>query len=441
MSSDSVPVPGETSGRRAAGGSIRAATPATLDRLRQDPGRSSEGRSNLVWLGGSMLEILACAAGDRPEGVTAEMMGDWYEGNWTDPRTGRRPGQSEQSKKQRRWAARRVVPAAVSTGAIAARSEVVRFLEPRPSACLPGDSDDDPVRIAHVTASWQRRYADPSQAQQLTAEARRCVEKAAPANVSTARLLLLIVYLALEWGLRMLGTAAPHAVLHPVNVEALTMDPDRGWSDSWRAQMRSGLRRVGRAVCPQHWPDEPQPIPARDAARPYDPVDEYMWREAALMAGRRPLCERLATVGLTLGAGLSGAQAYRTSTEDIIELDGNRLAVRVQRDRTRIVPIRKHYTGLVAEARDLRGDGRLFSSDKQAAPSNVAARIRVDGFGHLLIHRTRATFVCAHIRAGTSLGDLNEIAGPISGPYLQQMLAYCADSVDPIDAVTRGLAA
>ena len=67
--------------------------------------------------------------------------------------------------------------------------------------------------------------------------------------------------------------------------------------------------------------------------------------------------------------------------------------------------------------------------------------IEVDGQGSLSLRRARATFVCAHIRAGTPLDVLNEIAGPISGAYLQQMLAYCAGSVDPMDAANRGLAA
>lgn len=393
----------------------------------------------MVWLGGDLLEFLARSAQDRPDGVTAEMIDAWCEGDWIDPHTGRRPGQSEASKKQRRWAVPRVLPAAVSTGAIAASSEVAQLAEPLPRASIPGDSDTDPVRIAHVVASWERKDADSSHAKPLIFEARDCVQIAAPAHVSAAKTQLLSVFEALEWGLEKFGTIDRRAVLHPVNVESLIMDPDKGWNDSWRAQMRSALRYVGRAVCPDLWPDQPQPIAARDALAPYSSTEEFMLREAASMAGRKPRCERLALVGLTLGAGLSGAQSYRTGTDDIVDLSGNRLAVRVQRDRLRIVPIRKDYTELVAEARLLRGHGRFFSSDSKAAATSTAARVKVDGLGHLLIHRARATFVCAHIRAGTPLDVLNEIAGPISGPYLQQMLAHCAKSVDPTEAAHKGL--
>ena len=420
---------------------IGASIPLILARLREIEGLNPATKSNLLWLAKSLLEYLARVAGDRWDNVTQQMIDAWCDGNWEDPETGRRPGQSLLSKKQRRWAARRVMRAAVSTGAIAAGSEVAECLEPQLSAPRPGISDTDPARIAHVIATWKRRGADPETAVPLLAETRECVTIAAPSNVSTAKTMLLCVYLALEWGSQKFGSIDRRAVLHPINVECLTLDPDRDWSDRWRAQMRSALRYVGRAVCPELWPDQPHPIAAKDAARPYDTVDEFMLREAALMAGREPRCERLALPGLTLGAGLSGAQAYRSGTDDIVTLDGGRLGVRVQRDRTRIVPIRKHYTKLVAEACELRPHGAFFSSDKEAAPSRMAAHIEVDGQGSLSLRRARATFVCAHIRAGTPLDVLNEIAGPISGAYLQQMLAYCAGPIDPIDAANRGLAA
>ena len=424
---------------RPGAGSVRASTPAILARLRETSGLPSAGRSNLLWIARIFLEYLARVADDRWEGMTPQMIHDFCAGDWTDPTSGRKPSRSEQSRKQRRWGVRRVLPVLVSTGAFAAGSDIAECLNPQPRAARPGVSDTDPERIAHVIDTWQRRYADSSHGEALAFEARDCVQIAAPAHVSAAKTQLLSVYEALEWGLEKFGTIDRRAVLHPVNVESLIMDPDKAWNASWRAQMRSALRFVGRAVCPDLWPDPPQPIAARDALAPYSSTEEFLLREAASMAGRKPRCERLALSGLTLGAGLSGAQAYRTGTGDIVELSGDRLAVRVQRDRLRIVPIREDYTELVAEARLLRGYGRFFSSSSKAAPTSTAARIRVDGLGHLLIHRARATFVCAHIRAGTPLDVLNEIAGPISGPYLQQMLAHCAGNIDPTQAANRGL--
>ncbi len=387
------------------------------------------------------LEYLARVSGDRWENVTPQMVLDFYEGDWTDPKSGRKPGRSEQSRKQRRWGGRRTLASVVALGAIPPGVEVAGCLRPRRNSSRPGISDSDPERIAHVIDTWYRQGTDPAGADPLTAETRKCVTIAAPPSVSTATTMLLSVYLAFEWGLKKFGSINRLAVLHPVNVEALTMDPDHVWSDGWRAQVRSTLRRVGRAVCPEQWPDQPRPIGVREAVAPYDPVDEFMLREAGLMPAREPRCERLALTGLTFGAGLRGTEIFPLGPDDVVRLDGARLGVRVKRDRTRIVPIRKHYTDLIAEACKLRKKGRFFTNDKAAAPSRIAARIKVDNFGHLSIHRARATFVCAHIRAGTPLDALDEIAGPVTGAYLHQMLAYCAELVDPTEAANRGLLA
>ena len=245
---------------------------------------------------------------------------------------------------------------------------------------------------------------------------------------------------ALLWSEAELDTTDSDYVLHPHNVETFAMDPARGWSDGWRAQVRTVLRRVGRAVCPGVWPDGPQRIGARDVAAPYSAVDEFLFRESAAMAGRRLRCERLWLTAATLGAGLRGTEAHARGPADLVSLGGGRLGITVHRDRQRVVPVRAAYTDLALEASELCGD-RFFDSDNPAAASNVATRLAVQGLGRLELHRARATFVCAHIRAGTPLDVLNEIAGPITGSYLQQMLSHCADPADPVDAANRGLAA
>lgn len=422
-------------------GSIRASMAAILARLGATPGLTPQSRANAVSRARSLLECLAVVAGDRWESVTARMLWDWCDGLYAVEASKPAPSRSPGSKKVRRSAARKVLRAAVSTGAITADSDIARCLELPSGDPQPGASDTDPERIAHAIETWQPRDADPSHAEPIIVEARKCVTVAAPASVNKAKRYLLCVFVALESGLEEFGRIDHRVVLHPVNVECFVMNPDRGWTDGWRSHVRSVLRDIGRTVCPDLWPDRPQPIAARDAVAPYDGIDEYMLHEAALMAGRKPRCERLALTGLTLGAGLSGAEAQLARTEDIVELGGDRLGVRVHRVRDRIVPIRRAYTSLVAEARDLRGEGRFFASDSNAAASSTAANIRVDGQGSLSLHRARATFVCAHIRVGTSLAVLDEIAGPISGEYLQQMLAYCDGSIDPADAAVRGLRA
>ena len=425
---------------REVSGSIRASIPLILARLREIEGLNPATKSNLLWLAKSLLEYLGRVARDRWVTVTQQMTDAWCDGNWADPETGRRPGRSLLSKKQRRWAARRVVRAAIATGQLPSDNAMAGLADTSRKRRRPaGVGDDDPGHIELTIALWCPRDEQSRAATPLLGIAREWVTRTGPPSGSSATAWLRIVADALLWSDGELGTADPDFVLHPRNVEAFTMDAARGWSDGRRAQARTVLRRVGRAVCPQLWPEGPRPIGAIDAVVPYSAVDEFLFREAALMAGRKRRCERLWLTSATLGAGLRGIEAFRLGPRDVVELDAGRLGIKVQRDRQRIVPIRERYTALVVEARDLCGSDRFFEGDNPAAPSSLATRLTVQGLGRLQIHRARATFVCAHINAGTPLDVLHEIAGPISGAYLHQMLAYCAGPVDPAEAANRGL--
>lgn len=431
----------ETRGRRGGAGSIRASIPLILARLREIEGLSPATRGNLLWLAKSLLEYLARVADDNWANATRQMIDAWCEGAWTDPRTGRRPGQSPLSRKQRRWAARRVVRAAAAAGLISPEGSIAGSVDGTRPRTPPANADDsDADRVALTIELWCPSDERSRTATPLLGIARAWVTRAAPPTASAAVTWLRVVTDALLWSEAELGTTDPAYVLHPHNVETFAMDPARGWSDGWRAQVRTVLRRVGRAVSPELWPDGPQRIGARDAAAPYSAVDEFLFRESAAMSGRKLRCERLWLTAATLGAGLRGTEAHSRGTGDLVSLDGGRLGITVHRDRQRIVPIREAYTDLVLEASELCGD-RFFDSDNPAAASNVAARLAVQGLGRLELHRARATSVCAHISAGTPLVDLNEIAGPITGSYLQQMLSHCAAPTDPLDAANRGLAA
>lgn len=421
----------------AGSGSIRASIPLILAGLRETKELSPATRSNLLWLAKSLLEHLARVADDNWANVTREMIDAWCDGAWADPQTGRRPGQSPLSRKQRRWAARRVARAADAAGLISPDSAIAGLADGTRPRTRPADGDAD--RVALTIELWCPGDERSRAATPLLGIARAWVKHAEPPTASAAVTWLRIVTDALLWSEAELSTADADYVLHPHNVESFAMDPARGWSDGWRAQARSVLRRVGRAVCPGLWPDGPQRIGARDAAAPYSAVDEFLFRESAAMAGRKLRCERLWLTAATLGAGLRGTEAHARGPADLVSLDGGRLGITVHRDGPRVVPVRAAYTDLVREASELCGPNRFFDSDNLNAASNVATRLAVEGLGRLDLHRARATFVCAHIRAGTPLDVLSEIAGPITGSYLQQMLGHCAAPADPVDAANRGL--
>ena len=416
-----------------------------MERLRDGSGRKPSTIRELERHAGDFLDVVAIAAGDRWSQALGRHFEDFCAGRSTIPRTGRLPNATPGARNVRRWGAVGVVRVARDLGVLAPEGELVLLADPPavvdPIRELP---DDDPRRIRQALSEYRPR-TDSEDEEARVQEFLPTIQevtlatnpRTAPAATTTAKCVTELML----WADDEMDTTAPADILRPPNVEAFIHDPAHDWTTAWRRTMRSVLRNVGRAVCPELWPDEPTIIGHTSAPLPYDAVDEHLLREAALMEGCAARCERLWLTAATIGGGLSAADAFRTGPDGIVNLDGGRLGVAVQRDRERIVPIREQYTDLVAEARELCDQPAFFDTTSKARAYNRAAKIRVGGLGRLLIPRARATFVCAHIRGGTALANLNEFAGPISAAYLQHMLGHCAESVDPLEAANRSLGA
>ena len=426
------------------GDSISDSQPLIIARLNAAPAHSLGTKRNSELHGRTFTDLLIEWAEDCWSRATPAMHKRFCDGVWVHPKIGRTPSTTPGSIKLRDWAGDLVVRAARDLGLLAPDSDLVLHVDPPvvvdPISALP---EDHPERIRHTIERWRPRtpLADDDETdQEYLALDREWVTIAGPPNMSSAISWLGIVADQIQWADDELGTTDPGFVLHPTNVESGTFDPQREVSDNWRGSSRSILRRVGRAVCPEVWPDEPEIIGVRPVSEPYDPVDEFLFREAALMEGRRSRRERLWMNAGTLGAGLSGVETFNAGPSDLVDLDGGRLGIKVHRGRERIVPIRAQYTELAIEARSLCGSQqRFFESDSKAAAYNLAAKFTVDGLGRLYLPRARATFVCAHIAHGTSARDLDEFAGPLSGTYLRQILDRFVGSVDPREAAKRAL--
>lgn len=423
---------------------ISASTRLILRQLEQTPDVGDSTVDNLVRLGRAYLSFLAHETSDRWSYATPTLHDRYGIYGYFDRDSSSAPSRSRQSAKVRLWAADRVVRAACQLGVLAADNPLALRVDPPqeddPIRSLP---DNHPDRVAHTIANWQPRnplHHDATVDHELRDSARCWVSKTGPPTAATAKSLLRAVAQALIWGRDTLGTLDPASVLNPSNVEAFVLDASRDWSNNWRSSMRGYLRRVGRAVVPHVWPHKPTAIFKLEAPEPYDPIDEYLWHETAAIVDRKCRVERMWLVAGPLGAGLTGAETHRTGPRDLVDLDGDRLGVRVQRDRERIVPIRSAYTALAREAADLaKQPQRFFESERPQRVYEIANTITVDGLGRLILSRCRATFIHAHITHGTSLLDLREIAGPISAEYLQQTLSHFAATTDPVATANRGL--
>lgn len=426
--------------------SISGTVAPVMDMLSRRPGLRASTLRELQRHGSQFADYLVAAANDSWLAATAAMFEEFCVGGFTHPTTGRKLATAPGSKKVRRWGAVRVVRTARGLKLLAPDSDLSLHVDPPVIADpIKGLPDDDPLRIRQALLEYRPRThsaEDEAKVQQFLPEIQDIVLATKPSTVSAATTTALCVTVLTLWSDDELGTIDRKVMFNPANVEACIHDPAHDWTTQWRRTVRSVLRGAGRAVCPELWPAAPRVIGHKRAPEPYDEVDEHLLREAALMEGRSAPCESLWLVGTTVGAGLSGAEAFRAGPRDLVNLGGGRLGIKVLRDRPRIVPIREQYTELAAKARWLCGDRpTFFDTATKARAYNRAAKIRVEGLGRLLIPRARATFVCAHIAAGTALADLHEFAGPLSAEYLQQMLRQCEGSVDAIEAAKRGLRA
>ena len=424
--------------------SISESVDAIVRNLESRPNLCRKTAKNLGSLARIYLNLQAESAEDRWADASIETHEDFCLGNWANTRSGNPPSTSPGSIKVRRWAANAAVRAARVLELLAPDGELVLHVEPPvttdPVSLLP---NDHPERIRRAIADWQPRAAlaeDKEEAEYLLALVRRWVADAEPPNKSSTSSWLRCVADQLVWAVDELGTTDLSFVLHPVNVESGARFRSNSCKASWYSTSRSILRRISRALCPELALDEPEVVGVQPASEPYDPIDEYLFREAALMHGKKSRRERLWLTAAILGAGLSGTETFDAGPSHLVDLNGGRLGIKVHRGRERVIPIRAQYTDLANQARELCGQQqRFFATESDAAAYNLAAKFTVQGLGRLYIPRARATYVCSHIEAGTSAKDLDEFCGPIGGTYLRQLLDRFANTVDPLEAANRGL--
>ena len=272
---------------------------------------------------------------------------------------------------------------------------------------------------------------------------RRVVAAAEPTTPTEARRLLWAVAPMGCWAHRMLGSFNAHDI-NPRNVEVWTCVVNRRRPRGWRNASRAALRRVGRAVNAQAWPDQPEQVGRPPARMPYDAHHEAGFRAVAGMPGAENPEAQLWVVAAAFGTGQRGPEIVAGETGDVCEVGEGRLAVRVRGRDARLVPVRECCTELLRRAVRLvaeRSDGStrfLGSSDRNAAGRIASSLPITDGMS---LRRARATWLTAHLVAGTPLLVLREIAGSLSVATLDDLLAATGHTVSPEQAVTEALRA
>ena len=188
----------------------------------------------------------------------------------------------------------------------------------------------------------------------------------------------------------------------------------------------------------------PQLVVGRNpVAFPYQRGEEAAMRLAAGLPGWEHPEEPMAVAAISLGAGANGPEISAASIHDLRVLDNERLALVIRGHDPRLVPVRGCCTGLLMRAAHLvarrqSSSGRFIVSSQ--SPARIASRISL-GETVLRLRRARSTWLLAHLRAGTQLPVLREIAGPLSAHTLNNLLDLSEITVDPGRALIEGLGA
>ena len=263
------------------------------------------------------------------------------------------------------------------------------------------------------------------------------VEQAKPGNAAKTRRFLLAASAIAVWALRSFGNADPSVVFHPSNVEAWSMTVRADKSLRWRQTTRSRLRALGRVVNAEGWPPPTQQVSKHDVARPYATVEEKVFRLVYGLPGPANRSQRLWICCGSLGAGLRGNDVAAARTSDLENVGGERLAVRVRGRNRRLVPIRTDYTDLVRAAINASATDRFVPTDARNIVHTTVSRLDP----RLSLRRARSTWLVAHLTAGTPLGVLRMISGPLSATTLNGLLPFATNSLDEETAAMGALGA
>jgi hypothetical protein len=199
-------------------------------------------------------------------------------------------------------------------------------------------------------------------------------------------------------------------------IEAFCVAGLPGARPSTRGTYRSALHRL---AAPVHGEPGQRGTPFAGAGPPppYAPAERAGL--AAVAAAQRDPAKRasaLAVVVFGIGAGLRPAELVALRGTDVCRRS-HRVTVRVGGPAARVVPVVPGYAGRAAGLAADAGDGHLFRpgpADRgyKNFVTNYARTLAADPAApRLVLGRCRSSFICGHLAAGTSLGELLAITG------------------------------
>ncbi len=266
------------------------------------------------------------------------------------------------------------------------------------------------------------------------------VVAAAPRDQLSARTMLWATTRLAVWAFQTLGSADVSVVLSPHNIQHWTMHVQAHMSRAWRHKARSVLERVGRAANPAGWAPLTPEAGRIKVPAPYSASEEAAFGLEARMPGRSHWAARVWLVCAGFGAGLLGSEVTLAGPQDLIDVAGGRIAIRVRGRNPRLVPLRTIYTEMALSAADATGGDRFITAAGRNAVHSIAERLAPAGAG-LSLRRARNSWLAAHLKAATPLAALSVLAGPVSAQTFNAVLDHVRTAMSPQDAVSLGMGA
>ena len=229
------------------------------------------------------------------------------------------------------------------------------------------------------------------------------------------------------------------ALVHDV-IEDYINRVNKKETDAWKKSRRSTLRFVGAILNPQAWPKSAK-LASHFPVEIYSEEEEAHFRLEGELACYRKKWDRAFVVVGSLGAGLSGPEMARVSPNDVVELTDGRLGIWVSHGVQRLVPVRKGYTKLLTDICNSCKVEGFIRQNYDGAVHNIGGCVIVKGLGRLSFSRGRATWLTAHLLAGTPLAALWTFTGPLSFNTLNGLLDAASVNVTPNEAALQGLKA
>ena len=300
--------------------------------------------------------------------------------------------------------------------------------------------------VAARIANWKPLQREPRIQNVVAPVARSLVTAATPNTPATARTWLGGVCQMMAWADQTLGSLAAE-VINPRNVTVFIFSHSKERSPSWKHGTRTTLKRVGRAVNPQAWEAKSPRLRRPPIGLPYDAATERLWEKACRLPGPRNPAARLWVTAASCGAGLRGPELSAAETSDIHEWGDGRLAVQVRGCQPRLVPVRGNWTDVVRHAvasveKRSPGSSRRFITGNCPGAARNQANLLVSGDGQSFsLRRARATWLTAHLAAGTPLHALTMLAGSLSGAALLYLVTALDLPLTPEEAVAEGMRA